>query len=169
MIEFALGMGLGYLWTATKAFARPPALIGWVLLIGGLSFAILNPAPQSDPRLITRGIAATIAVAGALVLEAEGRVREVSILHKLGNASYSIYLSQLMTLSAIAQVWKATHLGNGPLGWTAFCLFATVATAIVGYGWHLTLERPILALLRRMQGRSQPMPPAAIPLRNPAE
>jgi peptidoglycan/LPS O-acetylase OafA/YrhL len=96
-------------------------------------------------------------------------VREVPILHKLGNASYSIYLSQLMTLSAIAQIWRLSHIATGPLGWTAFCLFATSATAVVGYGWHLILERPILALLITMRSQSQPPSSAVMTAKNPAE
>jgi len=150
MLEFAFGMALGQVALRDALYGRMPAAIGWALLAIGLLLLVvpLIPFPPSTPRAFSRGLFATAVVAGVLILEARVCVREMPLLRALGNASYSIYLTQIVTTSALSQAWRRLGLHEGPAGLVGFAVIDIVLCAVVGWLCYRFLERRLTRLFR---------------------
>jgi exopolysaccharide production protein ExoZ len=154
MGEFALGMGLGWLMTSSSTFARLPVILGYPLAACGLAGVVALFEVGSLPRFCTSGVAAFLLVGGVLILERHGKVPLVKLPHLLGNASYSIYLSQLMSMSLFSQVWRKVVHDDGPVTWIAFCFLCVCFSGACGVGVYYWLEKPLLNFCHRLtQGR----------------
>ncbi len=149
MVEFALGMGLGWLATRASVFPRMPVTAAAALIAAGLVATVFTPAPPGSQRLLTHGLAAMVVVAGVLALETRGIVRDLRVPRLLGDASYSIYLSQLLTLSAVGQAWRKLHMDHSAAGLAAFCVTAVVIAAAVGIAVYTWIEKPLTTLFRQ--------------------
>ena len=150
MLEFLLGMMLGYSWA--HGGMRLGARTGWLLLVVGTVAMMLLPyTPYELPRLVSLGIPATAIVAGALALERAGHVPEVRWLHRLGDVSYSLYLSHPLVLSAVSQAWRRVVPAETPLPLMllGFSLIAVLATIVGAFAVYRLLERPLIGVFRR--------------------
>jgi peptidoglycan/LPS O-acetylase OafA/YrhL len=149
MLEFATGMVLGLAATRGTVFPRFAPALSWVLLVGGLIAVVALPglADGDASRFLVRGIAATAVVAGMLGLEARGKVRSMPSLTLLGDASYSLYLSHVVTLSVVSQAWRKLHLDRLPGAVPLFVIVALLAAAAVGILCYLYVERPLTDLV----------------------
>ena len=66
------------------------------------------------------------------------------VLHLLGDASYSIYLSQVLGVSAFAIVWRKLGLSTVALGpQIGFVATGVIAISAIGILLHLTVEMPM--------------------------
>ncbi|WP_269716556.1 acyltransferase family protein [Caulobacter sp. NIBR2454] len=142
LLEFVAGMALARLWRAgglpgqgasIALIAAAFALLAWQ------HFAVFVPG---NWRPITWGVPALMIVAGALGLEGS-RLFRPQILQKLGDASYSIYLSHILIAPLVAKaIWPG-------LPWLFIPAMLLVAA---GAGWlcHLWLERPLIRLSRKL-------------------
>nr|WP_281367548.1 acyltransferase [Sphingomonas chungangi] len=149
MLEFATGMALGLATTRSGVFPRLSPVLGWALLIGGFAAVVALPGliDGDSSRFLVRGIAATAVVAGMLGLEARGRIGMIPALTLLGDASYSIYLSHVVTLSVASQAWRKLHLDHLPGSVPLFAIVATIAAAAVGILCYRYVERPLTDLV----------------------
>jgi exopolysaccharide production protein ExoZ len=120
-----------------------------LLLIGILSHSI---SVSGNYNLFENfvGLSSTAVVAGVLALEPVLRRSPSILLHTVGNASYSIYLSHLFFVRLLELGWQ--HFLS--LGWSELLdgtyvvlvfAFAMTGGIMVYYG----IERPTLSLLRR--------------------
>ncbi len=141
LLEFAAGIGLA---TAWRAGLMPRAALGATSLIAGFAvFAALQIGvlPASGVRVIDWGIPAFLIVAGALCLEAGGRVAKSRFGLLLGDASYSLYLTHGFVVSAFLWFFADASLWiRAPV-----CAVGSVAVAIAAYLWF---ERPLMRSLR---------------------
>lgn len=105
-------------------------------------------------QLIGFGAGATLMIAGLTELDRQHRLPYSVLLGHLGDASYSLYLTNLTIISASCKVATIVNgkYGLPPLVW--FC--AAVATS-VAFGWlfHRYVERPLLRMLQRGRGHAQ--------------
>lgn len=71
------------------------------------------------------------------------------LLGKIGDASYSIYLSHVLTLSLIGRIWSEFSSDSVADNWFAlpFMLLSVVAVGTVSYS---LVERPMIAAGRRI-------------------
>ncbi len=71
------------------------------------------------------------------------------LLGRIGDASYSIYLSHVLTLSLIGRIWVEFSSDSVADNWFAlpFMLLSVVA---VGYISYVTVERPMITAGRRI-------------------
>jgi exopolysaccharide production protein ExoZ len=141
LLEFAAGAGLATLrergWLANGPAGALLVLAGAVLLAasGGVDL-------QTDPmRWFYWGGPAAMIVAGAICVEEAGWVRNIPLLSLLGDASYSIYLFQVLALSLAARVLSGAPLWMSAPVSLAFACFVGVAA-------YRIVERP----LGRMRG-----------------
>lgn len=141
LLEFLAGVGLARLW-ARGSLRRTGAATG-LLLIGGalLTLLILQVSGARDDfwRPFLWGPPAAMIVAGALVLEAGGRIGKglwARLLEAIGEASYSLYLVQAPVIAAFA--WATPDL---PV-WIEAPLAFTLALAC-GLACHRWVERPL--------------------------
>jgi len=163
LLEFIFGMWLSRIYIAGRLPAMAPA--AWVLIIGGFTLLPAMTLVGTDlPRALTMGLPALMIVAGALALEQQGRLPDSPALLVLGNASYSLYLSHPLVLSASSQLWRAAglHAQQGIFGGAGNWLFSLVAlsfSVIVALFTFRYLERPISSGLRQLtQARTGKMP-----------
>jgi peptidoglycan/LPS O-acetylase OafA/YrhL len=147
--EFGFGVALGVLcqsrWQiADGRTATGLTLAGFALLAGG---NILLPAGSALNCALL--IASGLVVAGFIGLDRSGTLRPSGLWARLGDASYAIYLTHPIVVSAVGQAAKRLGL----LGTVAGGLAATIATlliaAAIGVLVHRFVERPIALFLSR--------------------
>lgn len=103
-------------------------------------------------QLIGFGAGATLTLAGLAELDRQGRLSRSALLARLGDASYSLYVTNLTIVSASC---KLATIINTRYAIPALVWFCAVVAISVAFGWlfHRYVERPLLILLR---GRKQP-------------
>lgn len=74
-----------------------------------------------------------------------GESRLALALERLGDASYSIYLTHIFALTAMRKLWTALGLAAHPFG---YVLAGTGLALLVGYGVYRGVERPLVAVIR---------------------
>lgn len=147
MLEFPSGILLG---RALEQDRLPRLRWGYVLLVAGaLLFAVSAWLDVSSPRVLAWGIPAFLVVAGAVIIEKNRSVPLVPALALLGDASYSIYLTHTLTISAIGK-FKAYF--NAP---TFFVASLTLSALIGVAAWRL-VERPFAEFLKPRPRLRQP-------------
>jgi exopolysaccharide production protein ExoZ len=96
------------------------------------------------------GLSSTTIVAGALALEPALRRSPSVLLHTVGNASYSIYLSHLSLVRLSELGWRHfSPLGSSEVLDVTYVVFAFAFAIIGGISVYFAIERPMLNLLRR--------------------
>ncbi|MCK9508645.1 MAG: acyltransferase [Pigmentiphaga sp.] len=142
MIEFMIGMLVGHFYLKNNILSS--AKWGWSLLIAGFFLLGLLPeALPTLPRVVILGLPATLIVIGALKLEATPQLPKWPWLLLLGNASYSIYLSHTMTLSAIGQIWRRAIEQPSFFSYMLFGIVGISASIMIGVFTYYIIERPV--------------------------
>lgn len=140
VFEFAFGCVLGLVYD--RPWIRRHAV---ALLVAGtilLAATMIDTAFAFDHRALMWGVPATLIVAGAV------NVRQVGnpTLRFFGDASYSIYLIQVFTISAF---YKATTAMAFDLPNDVEALLCLALTAAGGCVLYLAVEKPLIDLRRR--------------------
>jgi exopolysaccharide production protein ExoZ len=147
LLLFLDGVALAILYRAPDLKGAAPGL---ALLSVGLLFRWLGLPGSYDMLTSFLGIAPALIVGAILVLEPTIRRAPSVVLHTIGNASYSIYLSHLFFLRffelswrhfvafAASGVWGVTYVGS-----------AFVFAIAGGVAVHYFVERPMLVLFHR--------------------
>ena len=140
-----------------RAVPRPIA----ILLLGVAVILLIGADQDYWHRLsgvwqtLVFGLGSTLALLGAVELQAQGRLRVPGWLTLLGDASYAIYLVHFLALSVLAKLaWSSGLAKHLPIP-VAFVLMAGLATA-AGLALHLLVERPLLTRLGRRAPAAQP-------------
>ena len=135
---------------------------GWTSLIAG---ALLFPATSFffDPlqveglRFFCFGLPALLILYGAVSLEARGFAAFPAWLQKIGDASYSIYLSHILVITFVGRVWSSV---SRPGLWdNALAMIAMILAAIgCGMASYRYLEQPVLRAFQYWPTRQKPEP-----------
>lgn len=132
-----------------------------IMLIGTLQF---GAAPVMFPslawvRVAVYGVGAALMVLGAVGLEAVAR-RAPQVFVAIGDSSYSLYLSHILTLGAVGFLWQHLLARPGMLNHVAMVTTCIVAALVWGWISYAFIEQPLLALsrrgLRRVEARLEP-------------
>ena len=91
-------------------------------------------------------------VVGALSLESYRTPRGKGVLELLGDASYSIYLTHIVTLGALRTFWNMARLTKPeePLSAVSFICVAMLVCTAVGVAAYVGLEAPVTRAARRL-------------------
>jgi peptidoglycan/LPS O-acetylase OafA/YrhL len=146
LLEFALGVELARLFRSGRFDVRiMSALV--------LAFVVTLVArwDQGGGRVVVAGLPAALLLAGAVALEKHGKSLFPAFLTRLGDASYSLYLVQVFTLSMFAKLGRFV-LGEGST--EALVLVATLGTVVAGFVLHHVVEVPLGRMVSR-RGRSE--------------
>ena len=162
IFEFLVGAGIGAV-VASRRIVAPLALL--VAGAAGVAavFAYTSPLaalPLPWFRALAVAPPMALVLAGAVGLELRGGWTGPAWLARIGDASYSLYLSHGLGLGAVAVVAERLRIG-GPAAHAAFVLCsygAVVAVALALYRW---VERPLLRRLHRFTRAGAPRVPAA--------
>jgi len=144
ILEFALGMALGWLFTRGMKFHRA---LAWAVLLIGVG-ALVFVDDFSLPGVLSVGVPALLVVAGSVMIERENGVATSRGLHLLGNASYSLYLSHGMALSFFGQAWRELPIPPFSGITLVFAGLATATAIVLGVLIHLYIEIPLLQVGR---------------------
>ncbi len=153
-LEFIAGGLLGRLYCRGWNFTRYNG--SWALgsaaalLVGYDVFIAISgrTEPGSWERVFLFGLPAVALVHGLVAMERDNRRRLPHWLSTVGNASYSIYLSHILVLSAVGRLWAV--MGLGARGGNAAMLLVMLA-AVLAFGllcFHY-VEKPLLRICRR--------------------
>lgn len=145
LLEFFMGCLIGYMFTRYEIIT--PAYVGILMLIAGFSMLVFTGIfDVSDvPRTIKWGIPSTIILAGAILLECGAGIDFHHLLTKLGDSSYSLYLSHIFTINAVGKIWR-TFFGET---YDAFIVVSVLSAIIVAYLAYLIIEKPLIGYLNK--------------------
>jgi exopolysaccharide production protein ExoZ len=155
VLEFGFGMLIAHLFLKGP---RIPSAAAWAMLAGGF-IAIVLIDSDSAPRPLVWGVPAALIVFATLIIESNDGVRRWALPHFLGDASYSIYLSHGIVLSAFGQVWRKLGFADLPGGLLLFVILAMAVACIGGSVLYVLLEKPLLGLLKK----KKQVPPVGTP------
>jgi len=148
IVEFWLGMLVGSQVVASWN-QWVPRFVLWLVMLGATGLLLAPSAAYGAfPPFVAVWIGNVLA-AGALIwavvaLEVRGKVPQIRVLQRLGDASYSIYLSHILTLGVVRLIWGRLGLTQVDLLHVAAFAGASVATSVaVGWAIYALVERPL--------------------------
>ncbi len=100
------------------------------------------------PRVLLFGIPSLLVVYAAARAEISGKVCFPKSMIKIGDASYSIYLSHVLVLAALGRIWAKMTI-TGVMINIAMLVVMTLATISVGLLSYRWMETPILNRFRK--------------------
>lgn len=137
MIEFLMGIAIGWFYIICQTrhrFAISLLFAGFIVLF------LINV--EQYPRWIGLGIPALLIVAGAAFTFGF----RFAPLEKLGDWSYSLYLSHVITIAALNHLWVISIGANTyPF---LFLIIAAISSIIVSYCCYNFIERPLNKITR---------------------
>jgi exopolysaccharide production protein ExoZ len=148
VMEFAFGLCVGVLYTHGRKF---PLWLGLAAIPLGFA-AILGCGwaglVDNHDRVLIVGLPAALLVWGVTVAKRHQVDPGLPLLVALGDASYSIYLTHVMTLPVGARLWGM--IGLGYQGWRLALFIAVEVLSAIAVGWvvHRLVEQPMLGYLR---------------------
>lgn len=153
LIEFAFGCILAWLYLRRSwRGGMISTLVGLVLLIAssaGVNWTVVAGIAETNlARPLTYGLAGALLVHGVVSLEKQGRLKYPEFVLKLGDASYTLYLSHLLVLSAVGRLWQGLGADQLPnILFIPILIIAATAWALIGYRY---IEQPLIEHGRRM-------------------
>jgi len=153
VFEFLFGVGLGLVYDhpRLRRHGRTILAIGGVALVATL----LDPWHALAHRWLFWGVPALLIVAGAVNVP---QTRH-PVLHFLGDASYSLYLIQVFTISAYYKLAVALPVDLPNDVDAVLCMAFTI---VAGAGTYLVAEKPLIDL-RTARRRRSPATAAGAP------
>lgn len=157
-LEFTTGCLIAVMLQRWQAPQRPVFILLSGILLTMSSWYLWTSAnnyafPVAGDRVLYFLLPCTLILVGAVSLELRGSIF-YPLLQKIGDASYSLYLTHVLFLSFGGKIWQ--EYGNNSsliinlLWWPA--LFAvTLAGGILCYRW---IEKPMLVTLRSLTERN---------------
>lgn len=146
-IVFAFVSGMA-LYLVVERWGRPRPAASIVALALGLVIWLSTAGPWSptwSARFFVWGMPASLIVYAALGLSpAGGRIS--GFLERLGDASYSLYLSHTFTITLLFVIWQKL----GPASPTLFILAAFLASIAAGFIAHRIIEIPLTQAARKL-------------------
>ena len=154
VLEFAFGVVAGWMYLRRLILPAPFAIGGLFVGIAALLLTQLwgisyPPNGASIWRVIEWGGPAFLIVLALPTLETRGYRFPLGVFSALGDASYSIYMTHLMVLPALAIVWSRLGLGFSGVMTPAFVCFSLVAACTAGWVCFKVWEQPFMRLSHR--------------------
>jgi peptidoglycan/LPS O-acetylase OafA/YrhL len=141
LLEFVSGAIIGHLWIRGKVL---PLSLAIVSLTGGTILICVGDIYGNHlPPALSLGIAAIMMVSGAVGMEShQGKAFRWVFPKKLGDWSYAIYLTHILTLGVFGRVLMALKLDQYIPAFLVLLIALCVATA-VGWFVYRFIEHPM--------------------------
>jgi exopolysaccharide production protein ExoZ len=146
-LEFAGGCIIAYL-VGKEALRASQAAAALAIGLGGLilSWVLFYRSGSENPSIFF-GVPYALIVLGAAALDVKRSVHVPRMLTRLGDATYSIYLTHFILLIGLLTVSKRLALVS-VVGYPAVITSMLITTLLTGYFVYVVLEKPLLARLR---------------------
>lgn len=148
IIEFVLGLVTARHYATGGRLPKEIASACIAVGLAALVFGNTSVDMTGLSRLIYWGLPAWLIVIGALHLDRFDPLPKRLGLGFLGDASYSLYLTHLFAIGAVAVCWHKLGLWTVPYGALAFSLFAVAASIGVAAVVYVYVERVLLQVAR---------------------
>lgn len=146
VLEFLIGMVIGWFFVRDTYL---PKGVAWAFALAGILLLVLSFFVRwGGHRLVFWGIPAGLIVLGAISLERNAIPFSGSV-SKLGNSSYSLYLSHPFTVFGVGKVLAVLGL-SGYVFNASLIILTFVASVVVGIISYRLVERPSS---KRLAGR----------------
>ena len=148
LLEFGFGLLIGYFVTSGTSL---PAWAGPALMGLGLAatFVFFQWMPVKAPLALVPGLPVAAIVLGAVICDTSRLALPGVWLERLGDASYSLYLSHGLFLSGLLQVWRRVLPQAELWNWLAFSLVAIIVASLASLLVYRFVERPLGAWVTR--------------------
>jgi peptidoglycan/LPS O-acetylase OafA/YrhL len=157
-LEFIFGAlaGITYLKLSKRPTSSP--LAAALMALAGLSaitYALSAGTVDGSDVIQSISLERAFAVGGGYTLlllasalqESNNRLKAPGFLKSVGDMSYSLYLSHILTLSVCGRVWLSLgYTGSGAWGAAVFWAASYSAVLLVAYLSYRLIETPLLAL-----------------------
>lgn len=171
--EFLCGLLVGYALLNHERLRVPPkpvliaiACAGVALAVVGLAYGIFTIDAKQKfgdytifrERCVLLGIAFAMVIYGIAMLEAKGhlRVQSASLMLRIGNASYVLYLIHDILFicfgHALEQAFGLTIREHPPYAYLLFMPMAALLCIAISVQFSERIERPVIQALRRRYG-----------------
>lgn len=147
LLEFAVGMVVAL---AFGPASRLPLLGAMFLAAIGAAWLILPPPGEPAMRVIRFGPPAVLLLLAAL----QGGPPKLRWAQRLGDISYSLYLSHFLLLAGFAAAWKRAYPGAGSLSHVLFFFTGTAMALVTGYLCWRWVERPLTRYAKQLFARN---------------
>jgi exopolysaccharide production protein ExoZ len=154
MLEFVLGCGIAWLYLSGMRCSNNMALAaiaGCVALL-----PLLHAYKPILPAFIHFGIPAALLTLGCLYLEKNRAWPALPLLQRIGDGSYSIYLSHIFILPVLGRHLLRPDTLRGVPGDLMFGIMVAICAAF-GYLVHQRIEKPMARFLRKRGSGTAPI------------
>jgi exopolysaccharide production protein ExoZ len=157
ILEFLVGIyvGLAYEKLTYEKNVRLPGWVASLAIVAGLGLGVMD---YPGPTLIVAGIPAALVVGGFVLGPRIKDTFATGLLARVGDASYSLYLTHAVVLKLVYQAWIAGVGDRLPV--SVFFVLSTSATILAGLLVYYFVERPMTKYLRSKLLRSARPAPA---------
>ncbi|WP_370279297.1 acyltransferase family protein [Pontibacterium sp.] len=158
LLEFVAGVFIAKAYTDGK-LKQLPSVLGVVLLIAGAAglLATAQVNPFGPLRALYWGVPGMMMVLGAVIIEVNGSVLKSRVLHLLGDASYSIYLTHILALGVYRVIWSKLVTPEATAGqMITFIVGGLLVTVIGGIVFHFVVEKPVTRFLQKSLLKRKP-------------
>jgi exopolysaccharide production protein ExoZ len=144
LIEFLLGCMIGLYCQRQETLGVSAGSSIFMVIAGAVLLLLTGIVDTTQvPRIVKWGIPSALLVAGAIFLERNGKIYHHSLLAKLGDSSYSLYLTHIFSINAVGKVW-AMVFGSR---YDIFIGVAITVSIVIGYIGYLVVEKPTTTYL----------------------
>lgn len=116
LLEFSAGVLLGHVLMSRQIpgslLAIPVAILLFILYQIGFELTQIIPAGNHFERLVNFGIPAFLLVLGIVSLDMEYEIAYPDLFIRIGDASYTLYLSHILVISASGKLYQAIGLNE---------------------------------------------------------
>ncbi|HEY5046717.1 MAG TPA: acyltransferase [Rhizomicrobium sp.] len=157
-LEFAFGCVIGAAYVDGR-FARIPAIVSISAAALALTLLTIGSIIDDPPgqRELWRGLPAAILVCAWLSADRTMPFRNAA-LHRLGDATYSIYLTHIFVVMALRRVWIVFHLNHSSIAIFAFVLLSMAFAAVIGIAVYERIETRLTRFAKRALVHRTPQP-----------
>ncbi len=153
-LEFFLGALAGFLFIHSRgARGRSTLFIGAIFYISAIAYFGYTLSkleyPNNWERVLFFGVPAMLVVYGLAALDLN-RVHLAKWSSALGDWSYSLYLSHILTLSVIGYIWRKFTI-TGPLDNIAMAILMPLSSIFVAACLWFLFEKPTLTFFRKIR------------------
>jgi len=140
LIEFFFGCIIAKWYSRSNPTSTNVA--AFALLVGVLFLVASIFLDNELPRILKWGAPSALIVFGTVGLDRYGSIRVPVLLKRLGDSSYSLYLTQVISLPILGRILQQLgFVRDGSL--TILIAVLTVLAAISGYFAFMVIERPV--------------------------
>lgn len=159
-LEFIFGAlaGIAYLKLSPRPSTTPFTVATMALVgLGGLAYALSSEVVDGSDVIQSISLERAFAVGGGYTLlllafalqESKSRLKVFGFLKSVGDMSYSLYLSHILTLSVCGRVWLSLgYAGSGVWAAVLFWIVSYAAVLVVAYLSYRFVEQNLLRMSR---------------------